>query len=147
MLHNLLGAALSVPIAAVGYFLFGSRTTVCQCNFEAASETSLEVVSTLKSQLARCGPEHLGAVCQGLSLERALFLLGLTAFISFAAGWRLGRSTFPVTGIYPEISCRVSSAGVASPRFLPRGTGELLNSSTAGIVVFRASTRVEGRKR
>ena len=96
MFSNLLGVALSVPIAIVGHFLVGSRTTVCQCNFEAASETSLEVVCTLKSQLDRCGPEHLGAVCDSITLERALAFTGLTAAISFGAGWHLGRSVTSV---------------------------------------------------
>ena len=100
MFPNLLGVALSIPIAVVGHFLFGSRTTVCQCNFKAASETSLEVVCTLKSQLDRCGPEHLGAVCHSLTLERAMFFIGLTAIISFAAGWRLGRTVALIAPTY-----------------------------------------------
>ena len=92
MFPNLLGIALSASIAIIGSVFFGSRNTVCHCNFESASETSLEVVRTLKSQLDRCGPEHLGAVCDSVTLEKALAFTGLVAVISFAAGWRLGRA-------------------------------------------------------
>ena len=100
MFPNLLGLALSASIAVIGSVIFGSRNTVCHCNFESASETSLEVVRTLKSQLDRCGPEHLGAVCDSVTLEKALAFTGLVAVVSFAAGWRLGQSTVtaPVQG-------------------------------------------------
>ena len=92
MFPNLLGLALSASIAVIGSVIFGSRNTVCHCNFESASETSLEVVRTLKSQLDRCGPEHLGAVCDSVTLEKALVFSGIVAVVSFSAGWLVGRS-------------------------------------------------------